>query len=76
MGLALMMLERFADAYASLRQSLTILKNKLGNDHLEVADCLSSMGDCAMKVRLDQAIDLCFSFPSFNAASSFRFTSK
>ncbi len=42
------MLGDYPKAHALLSVSLEILKKKLGNDHVEVADVLSTLGDVCM----------------------------
>lgn len=44
------MLGNYPSAHTLLTTSLEILKKKLGPDHVEVADVLSTLGDVCMKL--------------------------
>jgi tetratricopeptide (TPR) repeat protein len=50
LGLAYAMINDYESAYIHLKQALQILRSSLGDDHIEVCDVHSYLGDCCMKL--------------------------
>lgn len=50
LGLAHAMIKDYKSAYVCLKQALEILRSSLGENHIEVCDVYSNLGDCCMKL--------------------------